>query len=323
MMNKFIFTFILLFLSCQTFAAGITSVDITAATLKGLANPESCLKYHVEPAVCVWLSPEGAQTFTPYIEQHIPDLIVSVYRNEDENPWFEARKLLDAMPGNVRQKLVPMIGSGDSPLNKVGDNGVIFKEADVIGNPAVSMFMQHIPYASLKTTARPMMPYYLSIVDTMAWRGTSLLSKPEETYSIGADFIHRVGTGFTNWGGVYPHQGFVLGTDDAIASMVIAERAADLVTTSIPFDHVHQILPEDCGFKCRASPIKENSDETLFQRIYPDKQNSCEIFGSDASDSDGIYNQDKQYDGSYAWIVWRKYEGCVQGDGVFIGVMKR
>lgn len=320
-MNKLTNFLALFILALPSYA--VTTLDITTATLKGLSNQKSCLRYKIEPKLCVWASLDGYQTFTPYISHYIPDLVISVYRNENENPWIEANKLYDTIPNKIRDRAIPTIGSGNSSLDSVNDNNLYFKEADVIGNPAVSIFLQRIPFVSLSSTTNPGFPYYLSVLDTASWRGLSTISKLEEKYSISTDITHHVGGVLTYWGGIFPHQGFVSSNDDGIASMVVAQRAADLLSTNMSFDHIRRTISESCGESCKASPIKENSSDTLFQRIYPDSNSTCEILGSDGSYSDAMLNHDEKYQGSYMWIVWRKYEGCVQGDGKFIGVINK
>jgi hypothetical protein len=98
--------------------------------------------------------------------------------------------------------------------------------------------------------------------------------------------------------------------------MVVAARAADLVTNTLSYGHLRQVVENTCGQHCKAAPIAENSEQTLFQLIYPIEQTDCAPLGSELSYDERMLN-DK---GAYIWVVWRHYQGCVDGDGKFVGV---
>ncbi len=58
-------------------------------------------------------------------------------------------------------------GSGNHILSDQHEQNIIFKEADVIGNPALAMIPAH---GLLPSTATPWRPYYQSMSDlVMAW----------------------------------------------------------------------------------------------------------------------------------------------------------
>lgn len=317
-MIRLITSFILLVSSVYSHAGNINSIDITKATLNaGLKMHSSCLRYKIPTRFCIWISPVGGRKLTPMLDHYLPDLVVVVYRNPDDNPWIEAKLLLDKASAGVQQAFFPNVGSGNHSFLDNHEQSVIFKEADVIGNPALAIFSDRIGMLLLNSTAMPMNPYFQSMLDSTLWRGTMPASAPEELSSVLLSQTHYIGKELlANWGSIYPHEGSVIGIDDAKASMVIAQRAADLLTNNQIVGHVHQSLELICGQHCHSTAIKENSKDTLFQPIYPYQSNECSELGSDESYSEKMLNEKD----AYAWIVWRHYQGCADGDGVYIGV---
>ena len=316
-MNKIMLTFLIIILSTNAFAssANFTTVSVTKNTLKAFTKLNgNCLNYKIPTRFCIWVSPLGEVSTTPMLDHYLPDLVVVVYRNSDENPWIEAKTLLDVPANKAQAVFLPDAGSGNHGFMQGNDQAVIFKEADVIGNPALLVLPQRLTL--LPSTASAMRPYFQSMLDSALWRGLMPQASVEEAASLVLGELHHVGIGLTDWGGVYPHEGTVLGNDDARASMVVAQRAADLLTNTTIFGHVRASLANTCGTHCKASPIKENSKDTLFQMISPVEEDECSVLGSDQSYQENMQNNE----GAYAWIVWRHYQGCVDGEGTFIGV---
>lgn len=317
MIKKLLLSFITL-LSIHCNASSINSLTITQHTLDAaLKWNDSCLHYQLPTRACIWLSPFAGRNVTPLLDHYLPDLVVIVYRNAGDNPWEEARVLFDSPSSSAQASLIQKVGSGNYSFLDEHEQQVIFKEADVIGNPALLIFDEHIHQLLLKSKAKPMKPYYQSMLDSALWRGFMPQSLPEESIALGLNVTHHIGKGLNDWGGLYPHEGTVVGNNDLKASMVIAQRAADLLTNSKPLGHIHQSLPKSCGQHCKASLIKENSHDILFQMIYPSVQTECVPLGSTQSYSDTMLNEK----GVYVWIVWRHYQGCPDGDGKFLGVI--
>ena len=69
----------------------INSAEIIADTLAGL--PE-CLHYEIKGS-CFWLNPAGTLIATPYVQHYLPDTVVSVFNQPDQNPWLEIKNTLD------------------------------------------------------------------------------------------------------------------------------------------------------------------------------------------------------------------------------------
>ncbi len=293
----------------------ITSIDLAEDTLTAAIKPNgTCLHYQIPTHFCIWFDVLDGKSVTPVLNHYLPDLVVVVYRNKNENPWIEARALLDNISSNVQSSLIKNVGSGDHSFLSNHENNVIFKEADVIGNPGLLVLQDRIGGVLLKSNATPAKPYFQSMLDSFLWRGMMPESLPEETAAIGLNLTHNIAAGLNDWGGLYPHEGTVQGFDDAKASMVIAQRATDLLTGNA-FAHIHQSLSNSCGSHCKVSPVTENSQETLFQLVYPIEENDCYPLGSDQSYRSDMLNDQ----GAYVWIVWRHYQGCADGDGTYIG----
>jgi integrating conjugative element protein (TIGR03756 family) len=317
MIKKLLFFLsLMLTTSVQADNSPINSATIIKDTLAALPK---CLHYEIPTRFCLWINELGEVNTTPVLSHYLPDLVVSVFSKPKDNPWMEINKIVDSIGQPIQQGVVKWVtglnaGSGNHSFLDQHEQSVIFKEADVIGNPALTMIPDH---GLLPSTATSWRPYYQSMSDSLLWRGLPPAALPEEGLAIGLNVIHHIGTGLTNWGGVYPHEGKLINDNDVKASAVIAGRAADLVTRRNEYGHVYQYLSTECGEHCNAAPIQENSKETYFQMIYPITQNDCHILG----DSDSYTSDMMNPDGAYIWIVWRHYEGCSDGDGKYIGVL--
>jgi integrating conjugative element protein (TIGR03756 family) len=315
MIRVLMLTFLML-VTWDVDAKSITTINITEATLKAtLKLNGSCLRYQVPTRFCIW-STLHEVNFTPVLNHYLPDLVVTVYRNKGENPWLEASALFDKTSTMVQEKLIKNVGSGNQSFSDQHEQQIIFKEADVVGNPALIVLPQYAGKLLLNSTATPMYPYYQSMIDSLLWRGSMPEALPEETQALAFNLIHHIGTGLIDLGGVYPHEGSVMGNNDVYASMVIAQRAADLLSNDSTFGHVHQSLSNSCGQHCKAASIQENNKDTLFQMISPIEQDDCAVLGTDDAYSNKMLNEE----GAYVWIVWRHYQGCQDGEGKFVGV---
>jgi integrating conjugative element protein (TIGR03756 family) len=301
-------------ISVQASQESIHSETIIKNTIVALPH---CLHYQISIHYCVWLSRWGVINTTPVLSHYLPDLVVSVFPKPHDNPWIEINKIVDSIGQPIQKAVVKGVtgvdaGSGNHSLLDAHEQAVIFKEADVIGNPALMVIPEHGLLPSTATSGRP---YFQSMTDSMLWRGLPPAALPEEGMALGLNLVHHVGTGLINWGGVYPHEGKVIGENDVQASAVIAQRAADLITRHSEYGHVYQYLSTSCGKHCSAAPIQENSKETYFQMIYPIPQTDCHILGDSASYTSDTLNTES----AYLWVVWRHYEGCADGKGKYIG----
>jgi integrating conjugative element protein (TIGR03756 family) len=315
MIKKSLF-YLSLLISTSIYAGNsqIHSGTIIKDTLSAMPN---CTHYEIPTHFCVWVSEWGEINTTPILNHYLPDLVVSVFTKPHDNPWLEINKIVDSIGEPIQKGLVKGVtgldvGSGNHSLLNSHEQSVIFKEADVVGNPTLAVIPQH---GLLPTTATAWKPYFQSMSDSVLWRGLPPASLLEEGEALGLNVVHHIGTGLVNWGGVYPHEGKVINDNDVKASAVIAERSTDLITRNGEYGHLYQSLSTSCGQHCSAAPIQENSKETYFQMIYPTAQTDCHILG----DSDSYTADMLNPEGAYVWVVWRHYQGCSDGDGEYLG----
>jgi integrating conjugative element protein (TIGR03756 family) len=318
-LNKIISLLLICLLIHKNLMAETNSAILIKDTLKAIPY---CLHYKIK-GVCYWESPAGVNT-TLYVEHYLPDVVVTVFSKPDENPWPEINLSIDKAGKIAQQKIVSSfsgfdVGSGQHSLSDQHEQNVFFKEADVIGNPALGVLPNEL--GLLPSTASPLMPYYQSMLDSASWRGFPQIktTQLEEAYAMVSDIKHHIGTGLINWGGIYPHEGKVATSNDVKAAAVIAQRAGDLITSNDLMHlsgHIFHSLSNRCGQECKAAPIQENSDKTEFQMIYPVETDKCDYFGKT---TDYGKNAETKTNGAYVWVIWRFYEGCRDGVGKFIG----
>lgn len=296
----------------------ITSVKITTRTLSALP---SCLHYKIK-GVCFWQA-AGITSTTPYISHYLPDIVVSVFNKFNENPWLEIRNTLDQAGALTEQQIIKSIaktqaGGGQHEFNDPQQQNTFFKAVDIVGNPAL-LTLPTEPLLLL-STATPLKPYFQSMLDSILWRGFSPFADFEQTYATATLLTRYIGKdgGLVNWGNAIPFEGKIQTSNDAKAAAVVAQRASNLITTqhASGFGHIYQPLSTKCGQGCTAATIKERDDDTQFQMIYPIDENRCQVFGSTINFGN---KAEVQTNGAYIWVVWRKYEGCVQGVGEYMG----
>ncbi|EKB5404508.1 TIGR03756 family integrating conjugative element protein, partial [Salmonella enterica] len=228
-----------------------------------------------------------------------------------ENPWTEM-KTVSSVSGGIESAVSSGLaglsaGGGQSTAKRPqGSESLLstrFKYADAIGHPATSLIGGQIPGYSCKSAATPLVPYFLSTLDSLAWR-TGL---PEALYPEALIPGKReIGStaGRNMWGNVYPRSGFVTQQDDYKAGAVIAQRVADIITRSGQV-HVYQPLTghRRPGY-WPPDPVTENTGTKnhKWQRLAPAASQSCAVF----PDTGGKVAED----GNYAWTLWQPYSCC-------------
>ncbi|MBB7968361.1 TraU family protein, partial [Escherichia coli] len=92
-------------------------------------------------------------------------------------------------------------------------SAIRFKYADALGHPATLLIGGSIPGYSCESAATPLRPYFLSTLDSLAWR----TGMPESLWPE-AMIPGRRELGSQRdadmWGNIYPRSGFVSQTDD-------------------------------------------------------------------------------------------------------------
>lgn len=306
----------LAFLSNRTVMAAINTATISANTIMAM---DSCLHYQII-GLCYWLNESGINT-TLKVSHYIPDAVITVYNKVGDNPWTEVNATYDqaAYAAGNAQTHVAMPGfSMESGQGSSGDmikTDLHLKEVDVIGNPVVSVFGNKV---LLPSQATAFFPYYQSMLDTLAWR-----FPPLETILYPQSLIpglHDVGQWPINtWGSIYPRTGFTTQPNDAKAAAVVALRAGHIVTRQDQ-PHLYKYLSSDCGEHCSAVLVSENSNDTQWQMLSPIASSSCEVFGkNDSGGQQWGMGASQKANGAYAFNLWRRYHGCIQGDGKYIG----
>jgi integrating conjugative element protein (TIGR03756 family) len=202
------------------------SVALDTGSITSSVLSPNCLEYRVV-GICFWLfcTPFGCTVKTSTKVRHfIPELVVSSYATTGNNPWTEMATLSSPISGAE--------GGGNliTP-NTRRDNLLRFKNVDGIGHPggwAATQLASQSGYACA-SGATAFMPYYLSTLDSLAWRHGIPESFYPESLMPGIREIGRQASG-NMWGNVYPRQGFLVQPDDFKAAAVMAQRAGDVIT---------------------------------------------------------------------------------------------
>ncbi|RMV79111.1 hypothetical protein ALP05_04373 [Pseudomonas caricapapayae] len=281
---------------------------LQSATIVQSAISPDCLEYRVV-GICYWLlcTPFGCKVKTSAKVRHfIPEAVVSSYGVTGQNPWTEVA--VYGLPNATAQDG----GSGTTNIKHENEMSV-FKNVDVIGHPAtlLSAALSGTGYVC-KSAAKPYVPYFLSTLDSVAWRN----SIPEMAYPQalvpGQREVGNLLLG-TTWGNVYPRDGFLHQVDEYKASAVMAQRGADVVTR-VAQPHVYvpiKASPQDGYWP--PGPVTEGDIKThKWQELKPSLSSTCAVFpnmGADVQASDG----------AYAWALWRPYSCCKRAGQTFLG----
>lgn len=299
----------------------IDSFDITTRTFSKLGT---YVDYNWK-GICTWIRYRNfpkPPTFavTQIYDYYAPDLVVTVFNNKGDNPWFEADSLYEGLTydtsGSLIEKIIPKLfnyklkdikqGSGKIQ-DRFGVNSgasIVRKEVDVIGHPA--SIAGYLPIVTLPSNTTILYPYYLSYQDIPGKLGIEL-SKPE-SYVLWNYFI---GSATNHWGYEFPRDMSIILNNDYKASFVLAARAADIVTNS-NFGHTVTSVSNSCGQNCRVANVvyDPGEEKVKWQMIYPKnkevKLGQAESVMSGSMGSE-YYNKG---DGNYIFVVWRRYQGC-------------
>ena len=285
-----------------------------------------CLHWSVK-GVCVWedgspLHPKIATTL--YIRHFLPDFVVSVFTQPDQDPYLPAqtddRLIISLLSPLLEAQSGMTLGGGNQPLTLPTENKLHFKDVAILGNPGLVFFSQFRRWL-LPSPVKIGMVYYSSLQDILTWRsGLAELDIKSLESLVGANTIG-------DWGGLYPLEGVIVGSNDYTDGAVIAERAAYITDHSSAEHWVNHSMPKQCSTKkgCGVSTVEINDKNTQWQLIFPVVNKRCEIFGESSSitmkgGSKDVPNDISQ--GNYAWLLWRKYEGCIPHEGHLIAKVK-
>lgn len=299
------------------FANSVTSIQIATDEMK-----EAIDFTHYNPiGICVWLKfdPRPNLDTTLELEEYKPDLVVTVFNNLGDDPWLEANDIVDPIANHLGSSLYTSITGDPIEQGSTASQGLLHysdnrtKVVDVIGSPMPTV---PLPLPQLDADTRPLIPYYQSQLDTLGRLGLAEAIRPE-TYEL---FTHYIGQNASNnWGYEFPRNMVAQVDNDYKASVILALRAADIVTNNHTF-HTAQSTSNACGHNCAVDTVIEETDEThaIWQEIYPDNH-PIQLGENDMTSLTSLgLAEELKSDGNYVFIVWRKYRGCVQHSGNLI-----
>ncbi|MCU7247300.1 TIGR03756 family integrating conjugative element protein [Pseudomonas koreensis] len=284
--------------------SALNTADIVSSSL----SPD-CTEYRVV-GICYWLrcTNFGCDVEESSKVRHfVPDAVVSSYSNTGENPWLEVRMM---SPKNAKAR-----GGGDGSAGIASEHDLSkFKNADVIGHPGGAAFSQ---FAGQSGYACPgagqiLMPYFVSTLDSLAWRHTIPEVVFPEAVTLG---MREIGSRpqSNHWGAIYPRGGFLHGVDDYKCAAVVAQRAGDIVTRRGQI-HVYQpLLAMAKPGYWPAGPLEESKPQTgKWQELTPTQSKTCTTFPNNEP-----HVQSQR--GDYAWALWRPYTCCERKGQTFLG----
>lgn len=287
-------------ISGQASESGQSSLN-TASIMASSAST-SCLDYKVV-GTCFWLfcTKFGCKIRTSTkIKHYIPEVVVSSYNHQAQNPWVEMNFLSNGVKG----------GDYQSPHKDYTQE--TFKNVDVIGHPqgAISQMLNSTGYYC-KSQTTPFVPYYLSGLDFLAWRfGVPEMVYPEALIP----GMREIRANGDTWGNIYPRAGTVTQVHNYKASAVTAHRVADVVTNTFQ-PHVYiPIAKKDnqSNGEWFPPPVKEGDAKThKWQQLHPVTSQSCAIFPDNPPSM-------LSENGSYAWALWRPYKCCKKRGQTFL-----
>jgi integrating conjugative element protein (TIGR03756 family) len=187
-----------------------------------------------------------------------------------------------------------------------------FREVDVIGYPW-PFHWQGGDNLYCPSQATAYMPHYSSAFDAFNWRmGFTEILYIFKIFTdpVGISFIHE-------WGSVYPRIGSLMQKEDAKASAVTAQRAADIATRGTE-PRIYSPMSGDPGqgFKYfqTPGPAEINSTDHKWQMFSPKEDNSCYRFDPIAENferSEQWLENRVKLDGAGVYALWRgRYECC-------------
>lgn len=269
---------------------------------------------------CTWAigKPPPKLIAVPAVEQFVPDLIVTVSNRPETNPWIEVKALYE---NPVSQALYQQayklatgstLGFGDdaNQITNMHINDERTRVVNVIGSPAG---LYRLPYLSHKAETKFGYPYYISEADAVMDRTeiaelTYMLTRPHLLFN------HDIGSSGQIWGHEIPRLMRVTQPSRFRASIVAAMHAADLVSNHNSL-HVVQSTKNTCGKNCVVANVvfDPHQKKVIWQEIYPRNRN----INAAKADDFGIADE-KEGNGNYVFVVWRKYRGCVSHEGKYI-----
>jgi integrating conjugative element protein (TIGR03756 family) len=287
-----------------------------------------CMDYEVK-GICVWLSCVGIKCSikTSVVVSHYnPDAIVETISNNTKTPvdWLTRQFKPVFQPVSKAMNGGFTVGTGIQSAYKTSTKQENFYDVNVYGNPALLVYRDVIgsmleTVGFCKSGVQPFQPYMASVVDS-EWRWGLLESVltavptyfPRKLAARNGADIQSVVSGEL-FGYIYPRVGSVRNPKRYLGSMVVAQRAADIVTSKFSSHTVLPLPDVVFGYKTWApNQAKEGDGRTAkWQRNYPRGRTSCMVFPNDTTDSFN-YSSSSDYSPThnYLYTLWRRYECC-------------
>lgn len=290
-------------------SVAMPALAIDTATLIASALSPDCLAWRVV-GLCYWLqcTPLGCTVQTSAkVRHYVPDAVVSSYASTGQNPWTEVAPM--SAPNPTAR------AGGDGTTNQDHENNLLtFKNADVIGHPAgvaFSRFAGQFGYIC-RGAGTPFMPYFLSTLDTVAWR----YGIPESVYPESLmPGMREIGSRTSDdlWGNVYPRDGFLPQVNDYESAAVAAERAGDVVTRRGQ-PHVYRPLlaVTHDGYWSAGALVESDASTGKWQELTPALSMTCAVFPNSRPQTQAAQSD-------YAWALWRPYSCCQRRGQTFLG----
>ena len=154
---------------------------------------------------------------------------------------------------------------------------------------------------------------FQSDLDTPFWRGFLPLESIFPAPWLPG--MREVGQGiFQTWGSVWPRQGSLFQQHPVKAAAVIAQRAGDIISHRAQ-PHIYAPLQLDTNYSYQFigfQGIREHDENhTIWQRVFPNPQNTCSIFGQNDSTSIMGFGDGQNVNArGTVWNAWRKQDCC-------------
>ena len=328
----------LVMVTVKAFADGTFSVGtIQNAMDKCYSN--HCLELQYK-GFCLWSVKHRPYVETsPYVSHFLPDLVVSVFSQPDSDPYNVGRGIDKTLLAAVNPAIQQLLNT-NSDLSGGQNHAATFnelnektKDVSILPNPLVGEFGV-IPLL-IDSVAKPSdMIYYDSIPDFLMWRLGLAELNISGLLSNGAGIIGTLE--INEWGSMYAQEGIIDGANNYVDSAVIAMRAAGLIDDGYDGDYhagkgriTENHLSMSCGDDCKVLKFSTTTDKksrtVKWQRIYPDVTGTAISFGAQdlTAMKGGVGDAPTNInDGDYAWLMWRKYEGCVPHRGHYRATVK-
>jgi len=323
-------------------AERINSAQLISRSLDAFLNCASwdltggCVWYRWK---CGWTGCRLKLTTTLKVEHYVPDVTFQTYKNAQETPWKETGAILAGAQaeydGSIISTILSAMGSGVDELGGGGGteskaashSNMTFNLVDAFGNPANSVLGQFASFSPIggvcKSRLSAYYPYYISNLDTVAWR----FGVPEMIYLESLNpFGSLLGTQDFNYGGFYPRVGHSTNHDELKESALTTFRAAHFVSRRSQA-HIYTTISSEDNVNRRKKEgyhgLKTGDQGAIsltagkWQQVSPAAETSCNYMPlpiSSINPTDGKSNY-RSDDGHYVWNLWRRYECCKKPSG--------